>query len=88
MESSARLGDLADRLEEALAREMQSSAPPRKAEPILEDFSFETEPDARAEPSPPPPPAAKERERERFDRRERSERSEPQRTSGPVIRPA
>jgi hypothetical protein len=75
MDSSATLGDLADRLEEALAREMQSSGPGRKADPILEDFSFDTEPAARAE----PPPA--QRERERPERRERSERGEPQRPS-------
>jgi hypothetical protein len=78
MDSSATLGDLADRLEEALAREMQSSGPARKAEPILEDFSFDTEPDNRPEPSPAPPAA---KERERTERRERSERAEPQRPS-------
>jgi hypothetical protein len=72
MDSSATLGDLADRLEEALAREMQSAAPVRKADPILEDFSFDAGSDAR--PSEPPPPAPK--ERERSERRDRSERSE------------
>ena len=76
MDSSATLGDLADRLEEALAREMQSTGPGRKADPILEDFSFDTEPAPRAEPPPPAP-----RDRERLERRERSERSEPQRPS-------
>jgi len=79
MDSSATLGDLADRLEEALAREMQSGAPLRKPEPVLEDFSFDTASDARPS-EPPPPPAPKERERlERRDpeRTERRERSEP-----------
>jgi hypothetical protein len=79
MDSSATLGDLADRLEEALAREMQSSVPARKAEPVLEDFSFETEPDARPEPSPPAAP----KERERPERRERAEAPRPAMASAP-----
>lgn len=78
MDSSATLGDLADRLEEALAREMQAVAPARKPDPVLEDFSFDTVSDARPS-EPPPPPAPKERERP--ERRERSERGETQRPS-------
>ena len=87
MDSSATLGDLADRLEEALAREMQSGAPMRKPEPALEDFSFDADADSRRSEPPPPPAAPKERERserrdpERTERRERSERGESQRPS-------
>ena len=72
MDSSATLGDLADRLEEALAREMQSGAPARKPEPVLEDFSFDTTSDARPS-EPPPAPKLERREPERAERRERSE---------------
>ncbi len=42
IDSSATLGDLADRLEEALAREIQSGGPAmRRAEPEAADFSFD-----------------------------------------------
>ena len=45
MDSSTTLGDLADRLEEALAREMQSTTTPlRRTEPHTDAFGFEAEP--------------------------------------------
>ena len=81
MDSSATLGDLADRLEEALAREMQSGGPVRKPDPVLEDFSFDTELDSR--PSAPPPPAPKERDRP--ERRERSESQWPSMAAAPEL---
>lgn len=40
-ESQTTLGDLADRLEEALAREVQSASQPRRIEPTIDDFGFD-----------------------------------------------
>jgi hypothetical protein len=69
VDSATTLGDLADKLEEALAREVQSAQPHRPG-PDVQDFGFESEA------SPPPPertkPAA---QRERTDRRDRNEPS-------------
>lgn len=81
IEPSATLGDIADRLEEALAREMQSASPARQADIDLEDFNFDTGAESQTEER--AQPATKERpeRQERQDRPERRERAEPQKAA-------
>jgi len=71
VDSSTTLGDLADKLEEALAREVQSAGQHRPG-PDVQDFGFESEatpaPAERAK-----PPAQK----ERSERRDRNEPARP-----------
>jgi hypothetical protein len=67
-DSQTTLGDLADRLEEALAREVQSARQPQRAEPNLDDFRFDNGANSGgSEPARPAP------QKERQDKRERSE---------------
>lgn len=83
MDSSATLGDLADRLEEALAREMQAGV--RKPEPVPDDFDFDLE--SEAKPSEPTPPQPAPKERERPERRERAEAPRPTMAATPEPEP-
>ncbi len=74
VDSSATLGDLADRLEEALAREMQSVADGGPAEVAAEDFAFGNDaPEKAAEPERPKQPAARDRQEPRERQEKRSE---------------
>jgi hypothetical protein len=68
-DSSTTLGDLADRLEEALAREVQSARQPQPADTNLGDFDFDDETGGgESEPSKPPTQT-----KDRAERRERGE---------------
>ena len=64
---STTLGDLADKLEEALAREVQSAGQPHRAGPDAEDFGFENKatpaPAERTKPAPPRRTRSEKRER-------------------------
>ena len=71
VDSSTTLGDLADRLEEALAREVQAANPPRRQEVDIQEFGFDLDSERKSdEPATPAP-------REREERRERAEPPKP-----------
>jgi hypothetical protein len=68
-DSSPTLGDLADKLEEALAREVQSAAQPHRAVPDAPDFGFESE----ATPAPAERTKLAPTQKDRSEKRERVE---------------
>ncbi len=70
-DSHTTLGDLADRLEEALAREVQSARQPQPEETTADEFGFETEAPT------PEPERAKPVQKERSEKRERPESGRP-----------
>jgi hypothetical protein len=72
-DSATTLGDLADRLEEALAREVQSASQSRSSAAAPADFSFESEPTAPAAVVEPPKPKAALPQKARPEKRERPE---------------
>ena len=79
VDSSTTLGDLADRLEEALAREVQAANPPRRQEVDIQEFGFDLDSERKSDE--PAPPAPRERE-------ERRERPEPPKPAKAAIAPA
>jgi hypothetical protein len=79
VDSSTTLGDLADRLEEALAREVQAANPPRRQEVDIQEFGFDLDSERKSDE--PAPPASRERE-------ERRERAEPPKPAKAAMAPA
>jgi hypothetical protein len=79
VDSATTLGDLADKLEEALAREVQSANQSRRPEPDVDEFGFDSEGETESERKKPPAP------KERHEKRERSEPAKP--AMGPAPEP-
>jgi len=75
VDSSTTLGDLADRLEEALAREVQSATPARSPEVNIQDFGFEPQAERPAIEQPLAP----------LEREDRRERIEPQKLAAKTV---